>query len=82
MGGAKMRIYPSLHLAEPSREDPGHPEGVLIVEGDVLQDYYQQAIMSDGLQRIDEWTYVIQDWNEQFGVLEVSLFAVTFVNGG
>jgi len=33
------------------------------------------ALLADGLQRIDRWTYVIQDWNEALGILEVSLFA-------
>ena len=41
---------------------------------DDLQDYYQQALLSDGLQRIDRWSYVVQDWNERESVLEVRLF--------
>lgn len=42
-------------------------------EEDALQDYYQQALLSDGLQRIDKWTYIVQDWDERLGILEVSL---------
>ena len=43
----------------------------------MLQDYYQQALLSDGLQRIDEWTFIIQDWDETLGILEVGLFFLT-----
>ena len=42
-------------------------------EEDVLQDYYQQALLLDGLQCIDRWTYIIQDWDERLGILGVSL---------
>jgi hypothetical protein len=37
--------------------------------------------LSDGLQHIDERTYVVQDWNGWFGVLEVRLHVLTLVNG-
>jgi len=51
-------------------------EGSLRIEEDILQDYCQQALLSDGLQRIDKWTYVVQGWNEALGILEVSPFAL------
>lgn len=74
-----MGIHPSLPLVTPGCEDPGHGEELPRLEEDALQEYCQQALLSDGLQRIDKWTYVIQDWNEPFGVLEVSLLAFPIV---
>ena len=68
-----MWTYSSLPLVIPSCEDPSHSEEVSRPEEDTLQDYCQQALLSDGLQRIDEWTYVVQDWKEPLGVLDVSL---------
>ena len=68
-----MGIHPSLPLVAPGSEDPGHCEELPGLEEDTLHEYFQQALLSDGLQRIDKWTYVVQDWDELFGVLEVSL---------
>ena len=62
-----------LPFAVPDSGDQEHYEESLRTEEDTLQDYYQQAILSDGLQRIDEYTYIVQDWNEHLGILEVSL---------
>ena len=67
-----MGIDLSLPFVIPS-EDQDRCDESLRTEEDVLQDYYQQAILSDGLQRIDDHTYVVQDWSEHFGILEVSL---------
>jgi len=58
----------------PSSGDQGHCEESPGEDADALQDYCQQALLSDGLQRIDRWTYIVQDWNELLGILEVSLF--------
>lgn len=71
----QMGIHPSLPLVAPGCEDPSRREEPPRLEEDTLQEYCQQALLSDGLQRIDKWTYVVQDWNEPFSVLEVSLFA-------
>jgi len=66
-----MGVRSSL-LVVPSCEDPGPREEFPRPGEDTLQDYCQQALLSDGLQRIDKWTYVVQDWNGPLGVLEVS----------
>ena len=73
----QKEIHPSLPLNEPSCENSGDREEFPRIEDtlqDTLQDYCQQALLSDGLQRIGEWTYVVQDWNERLGILEVSPF--------
>jgi hypothetical protein len=71
----------SLPLVNLSHENSAHYKEPPRAEADMLQDYYQQAVLSDGLQRIDERTYVVQDWNGRFGVLEVRLHVLTLVNG-
>ena len=73
----QKEIHPSLPLNEPSHGGLGDSEEFPRIEDtlqDTLEEYCQQALLSDGLQRIDEWTYVVQDWNEPLGILEVSLF--------
>lgn len=64
-------------LPAPGIWDQDADEGSPRAEEEVLQDYYQQAVLSDGLQRIDAWTYVVQDWNGTLGILEVSLFTLS-----
>ena len=68
----RIEVDPSPLVAAPNSSNQDHHEDFPATEGDTLQDYYQQAILSDGLQRIDERTYVVQDWDECFGILEVS----------
>lgn len=65
-------------LAAPGSGDYDQCEESPVAEEDVLQDYCQQALLSDGLQRIDGWTYVVQDWDERLGILEVSLRVLHF----
>lgn len=66
-------VYPPLLLAAPGSGNHDQLEESPATEEDVLQDYYQQALLSDGLQRIDCWTYILQDWDERLGILKVSL---------
>ena len=72
-----MGVRPSSLSAAPVAGDWDDCVGSPRAEEDMLQDYYQQALLSDGLQRIDEWTFIIQDWDETLGILEVSLFFLT-----
>ncbi|KAF9642207.1 hypothetical protein BDM02DRAFT_3152448 [Thelephora ganbajun] len=67
-------IYLSLPPAVPDVGDQEDNEGSPRAEEDVLQDYCQQALLLDGLQRIDAWTYVVQDWDETLGILEPARF--------
>lgn len=68
-----MGFHPRPHQAVPEIWNREDNEQYSRVGEEALQDYCQQALLSDGLQRIDEWTYVVQDWNEGLGFLEVSL---------
>ena len=68
----QMGMHPSLLSDAPIAGDQEDHVGSPRTEEDMLQDYYQQALLSDGLQRIDEQTFIIQDWDETLGILEVS----------
>lgn len=59
-----------------SSGDLSHYEESPVDEKEMLQDYYQQAVFSDGLQQIDQWTFILQDWVEQLGILEVHWFVL------
>ena len=63
-------------LVAHSSGDLSHYEESPVDEKEMLQDYYQQAVFSDGLQRIDRWTFILQDWVEQLGILEVCWFVL------
>lgn len=72
-GLTHIKIHSSLPLVAPDCEGlTCYHEEPLELEDDILQEYYQQAFLSDGLQWIDEWTCIAQDWDESFGVLKVS----------
>lgn len=70
----QMGTHPSLPSATPHISDQEDRESSTRGGEEVLQDYCQQVLLSDGLQRINKWMYVVLDWNEVLGVLEVSPF--------
>lgn len=75
MGQTQTEFNPPPPPAALDTGNQGYEESPA-AEEDLLQDYCQQAILSDGLQRIDEWTYVVQDWDKCLAILEVSLLVV------
>ena len=50
----QMGIHPSLPLVAPGCEDPSRREEPPRLEEDTLQEYCQQALLSDRLQQIDK----------------------------
>lgn len=50
VGPIQIEIHSSLPVVTPNSEDLGHCKELPQLEEDTLQEYFQQALLSDGLQ--------------------------------